>query len=126
LTMPPFSVKENCLPSALPRRACSIVSPWSSATFCAMRWPRELNHGPFPIVVEALDEPHYLAWTWGHESDDHPVTLVEWRLSEVESCTQLTLTESGIRTPDHFAGNSEGWDEELAELTALLEATVTT
>lgn len=78
------------------------------------------NHGPFPIVVEALDEPHYLAWTWGHESEETPTTLVEWRLEAMDSGTRLTVTESGIRTPKHFAENSEGWDEELGQLVTYL------
>jgi len=28
----------------------------------------------------------------------------------------VTVTESGIRTPAHFADNSQGWDEELGQL----------
>ena len=78
------------------------------------------GHGPFPIVVEALDEPHYLAWSWGHESTQSATTLVEWRLEETANGTRLTVTESGIRTPKHFAENSEGWDEELGQLVAYL------
>src|SRR5689334_20545868 len=52
-----FSVSENCLPSALPRRACSIVSPCSSPRFCATRCPRALYHGPLPIRSRALTAP---------------------------------------------------------------------
>jgi uncharacterized protein YndB with AHSA1/START domain len=78
------------------------------------------GHGPFTIVVEALDEPHYLAWSWGHEPGATATTLVEWRLAATETGTRLTVTESGIRTPDHFTENSEGWDEELAQLVELL------
>jgi uncharacterized protein YndB with AHSA1/START domain len=75
---------------------------------------------PFPIVVEALDAPHYLAWSWGHESTQSATTLVEWRLEETPTGTRLTVTESGIRTPEHFADNAQGWDEELAQLVDLL------
>ena len=49
------------------------------------RWHRAVHLGrprPFPIVVEALDEPHYLAWSWGHEPTQSATTLVEWRLAE--------------------------------------------
>lgn len=74
------------------------------------------DHGSFPIVVEAVEAPSYLAWTWGHESEDHPTTLVEWRLQPADGGTVLTLTESGIRAPEHFADNSQGWDEELGQL----------
>ena len=49
-----FSVSESCLPSGLPIRACSMVSPCSSATFCATRWPRALYHGPLPMRSRAL------------------------------------------------------------------------
>src|SRR3954470_23863040 len=54
LTTPPFSVSDSCLPSALPRRACSMVSPWSSPRFCATRCPRWLYHGPLPMRSRAL------------------------------------------------------------------------
>ena len=46
------------------------------------------GHGPFPIVVENLDEPHYLAWSWGHESTQSATTLVEWRLEETADGTR--------------------------------------
>jgi uncharacterized protein YndB with AHSA1/START domain len=75
------------------------------------------GHGSFPIVIEVVDAPRYLAWTWGHESTEVPTTLVEWRLAPTEGGgTLLTVTESGIRTPERFADNSQGWDEELAQL----------
>lgn len=78
------------------------------------------DHPPLPICVEALDEPHYLAWTWGHESEESPPTLVEWRLDPMDTGTRLTVTESGIRTPEHFTENSHGWDEELDHLVTYL------
>lgn len=78
------------------------------------------GHQPFPIVVESMDEPHYLAWSWGHESTQSATTLVEWRLEKTGEGTRLTLTETGIKAPKHYAENSQGWDEELAELVSYL------
>ena len=82
------------------------------------------DYGSFPIVVEAVDPPTYLAWTWGHETDEQPTTLVEWRLEPTADGTLLTVTESGIKTPAHFAENSQGWDEELGELVDYLAGAV--
>src|SRR4051795_5062378 len=54
VTGSPFSVSAVVLLMLLPRRAISSVSPWRSATFCAMRAPLALNHGPAPIRSRAL------------------------------------------------------------------------
>jgi uncharacterized protein YndB with AHSA1/START domain len=79
------------------------------------------GHGSFPIVIEVVEPPTFLAWTWGHETTEVPTTLVEWRLARTDDGgTLLTVTESGIRTPERFADNSQGWDEELAQLVAYL------
>ena len=82
------------------------------------------DYGSFPIVVEAVEPPTYLAWTWGHETDEQPTTLVEWRLEATVAGTVLTVTESGIKTPTHFAENSQGWGEELSELVDYLAGAV--
>ena len=74
------------------------------------------GHGAFPIRVEAVNAPAYLAWTWGHEDGSPGVTLVEWELEPDRQRTRLTVTESGIVTAEHHSENSQGWDEELAEL----------
>jgi uncharacterized protein YndB with AHSA1/START domain len=84
------------------------------------------NDETFPIVIEVVQAPTYLAWTWGHETPEVPTTLVEWRLEPTEAGgTRLTLTESGIRSPERFADNSEGWDEELGQLLDYVRAAVT-
>src|SRR5215831_17252078 len=49
-----FSVGENSLKRMLPSRACSIVSPCNSPTFCATRCPLALYQGPLPIRSRAL------------------------------------------------------------------------
>jgi uncharacterized protein YndB with AHSA1/START domain len=79
----------------------------------------------FPIVIEVVEAPTYLAWTWGHETDAVPTTLVEWQLERTsDGGTLLTVTESGIRTPERFADNSQGWREELGQLLDYLTAAV--
>jgi uncharacterized protein YndB with AHSA1/START domain len=86
------------------------------------------GHDPITIRVEVIREPTLIAWSWGHETDQEPTTLVEFALSESRSDdgsgagarTTVTVTESGIRTPAHFAENSQGWDTELGQLVEYL------
>lgn len=88
----------------------------------AMIWK---EHGSFAVRVEAVEPPTRLVWSWVHEADtpfdDAPATRVEWTLSEREGGgTTLRLRETGFRTDLHHRQNTQGWDEELAELVALL------
>ena len=74
------------------------------------------------VRIEKLDPPTHLAFTWGHESDDDPTTLVEWTLTaRDDGGTTMHVRESGFRTEQHRAGNVEGWDSETAELVAFLD-----
>jgi uncharacterized protein YndB with AHSA1/START domain len=96
-----------------PQRAAWDLRPGGTGTFF---WE---GYGEFPIEVVSVEEPGYLAWRWGMESDE--VTLVEWWLDErPDGGTTLRMRESGFTTPKHRAGNDEGWTEELGELVALL------
>ena len=85
------------------------------------------GHGDFPIRVEAVRAPRYLAWRWPREAGGDPVggrdsTLVEWWVEPGEQGgTTLRVRESGFADPRHRAGNDEGWTEELAELVALVD-----
>jgi uncharacterized protein YndB with AHSA1/START domain len=105
-----------------PQRAAWDLRPGGTGTFW---WD---GHGSFPIQVEAVDPPRYLAWTWGREAEIDPAsqesaTLVEWWVEPREGGgTTLRMRESGFQLPAHRAGNDEGWTEELGELVALLEA----
>lgn len=88
----------------------------------AMSWEA---HGRFAMRVEVVEPPHRLVWSWVHEAgvafDDAPSTRVEWTLSaRAGGGTTLHLRESGFRTDLHHGQNTKGWDEELAELVALL------
>jgi uncharacterized protein YndB with AHSA1/START domain len=106
----------NELARWFPQRARWDLRPGGTGTFF---WE---GQGDFPIEVVSVEEPHYLAWRWGMESDE--TTLVEWWLDErLDGGTTLRLRESGFKTERHRDGNSQGWDEELGELTELLSQT---
>jgi uncharacterized protein YndB with AHSA1/START domain len=103
-----------------PQRASWDLRPGGKGTFF---WE---GHGSFPIRIEAVDPPSYLAWRWGSAAEEDPstsdsATLVEWWVEPgAQGGTTLRLPESGFRTESGRAGNDEGWTEELAELTDLL------
>ena len=83
------------------------------------------SHGRFAMRVEEVEAPHRLVWSWIHEPnvafDRAPSTRVEWVLTAREDGgTTLRLRESGFLTDDHHQQNTEGWDEELAELVDLV------
>jgi uncharacterized protein YndB with AHSA1/START domain len=82
--------------------------------------------GRYAIRVETFEPPTRLSWRWAREAstplDGGQTTLVEWTLEPLAADrTRLVLRESGFRAPEHHRGNSEGWDEELAELRTYLE-----
>ncbi|MYV99368.1 SRPBCC domain-containing protein [Streptomyces sp. SID3343] len=90
---------------------------------------RNAEHGDFPVRVEKVDPPNYLAYRWasgfpGEELRDDNSTLVEFRLTAEGDKTRLSVVESGFaalagseelrRTV--VEGNSEGWPQELDAL----------
>lgn len=103
-----------------PQRASWDLRPGGTGTFF---WD---GRGEFPILVEAVDAPRYLAWRWALEAGSDPVsdesaTLVEWWLgARADGGTTLRIRESGFRTQEHRTGNEQGWTEELAELVGIL------
>ncbi|MCV0403197.1 MAG: SRPBCC domain-containing protein [Chloroflexi bacterium] len=85
------------------------------------------GHGWFPIRVEAVDPPRYLAWRWGLESEADPTTdatstLVEWWVEPSGEGTLLRMRESGFHQAEQRENNDGGWTSELAELVSLLAA----
>jgi uncharacterized protein YndB with AHSA1/START domain len=83
--------------------------------------------GRYAVRVEAAEAPTRVVWRWAREADT-PVgeaaqsTTVEWTLTSLAGDrTRLDLYEWGFVDPAHQRGNSDGWDEELAELQALVE-----
>lgn len=81
--------------------------------------------------VERVEEPAVFAYTWrihGLPTDDPRRTYVEFTLEPVEGGTRLTVVETGFaQLPDDahraaFDGNVRGWESELGELGAYLDA----
>lgn len=80
------------------------------------------GYGDYPVRVEAVEAPRYLAWRWAREAGGQPVTLVEWWVEDrADGGTTLRVRESGFTDPQHRTGNEEGWTEELAELVVLVD-----
>jgi uncharacterized protein YndB with AHSA1/START domain len=94
---------------------------------------REVEGMPFVCAVEAMEAPNLLALRWNprHENatdlDEHPTTVVEFRLEEVDAGTRLSIRESGF---DQFSPadrsfirerNANGWDAQAKLITAYLD-----
>ena len=88
----------------------------------AFAWEK---HGSLALRVEEVDPPRRFVWSWVHEADvpfeEAPATRVEWTLTSLENGgTRLHLRESGFLTDHHHRQNTEGWEEELDQLSAYL------
>lgn len=92
------------------------------------------HHGDFPVRVEKVDPPHYLAYRWasafpGEDLRDDNSTLVEFTLTAEGARTRLRVVESGfaaLAAPEEqrsgaFRDNSGGWPMELEALKARAE-----
>lgn len=87
------------------------------------------NHGRFAFRVEIMDPPTRLVWRWARDADtaleDGVTTTVEWLLEPTpDGGTRLELRESGFVLEKDREANDGGWDAELGELVALLDAAV--
>ncbi|MEU1040564.1 SRPBCC domain-containing protein [Streptomyces sp. NPDC005551] len=90
---------------------------------------RNPEHGDFPVRVEKVEPPTYLAYRWtsafpGEELREDNSTLVEFTLAREGERTRLRVVESGftalagsedLRMRNH-KDHSEGWPLELAAL----------
>jgi uncharacterized protein YndB with AHSA1/START domain len=87
------------------------------------------EHLTFEVCIERVEPEHYLAWRWhpypsdpNQDYSNEPTTLVEFRLEETGSGTELTVIESGFsRIPLHrrdeaFRMNEGGWTEQMGNL----------
>ncbi len=92
---------------------------------------RHSRHGDFPMRVEKVDPPRYLAYRWvsafpGEELRDDNSTLVEFTLTPEGTGTRLRVVESGfagLPTPEDNRRNvikdhTGGWEQCLATLAA--------
>jgi uncharacterized protein YndB with AHSA1/START domain len=87
------------------------------------------EYGDFPVRVEKVDPPTYLAYRWasafpGQELRDDNSTLVEFRLTPEGDQTRLSVVESGFAMlsgpadvrDQALKDNSGGWPMELDAL----------
>ncbi|MGG1396578.1 SRPBCC domain-containing protein [Bacillus salipaludis] len=97
----------------------------------------ETRFGNFPVLIERMDPPNYLACRWassfpGEEPREGNSTLVEFTLTSKEDGTVLRVVETGFAklatTHDErmkfFRENTEGWKQQLDYLSQLAEKTV--
>ncbi|GAB3715557.1 SRPBCC domain-containing protein [Mariniluteicoccus flavus] len=95
------------------------------------------TYGEFPVRVEKVDPPSYLAYRWasafpGAELRDDNSTLVEFLLSIEGDATRLRVVESGFGSltgpEDHrdkaMDQNADGWGHVLADFRTRVEATL--
>jgi uncharacterized protein YndB with AHSA1/START domain len=92
---------------------------------------RHSEHGDFPIRVEKVDPPKYLAYRWvsafpGEDLREDNSTLVEFTLTPEGDGTRLRVVESGfagLPTTDDNRDNvikdhTAGWEQCFAALAA--------
>ncbi|WP_155368581.1 SRPBCC domain-containing protein [Catellatospora vulcania] len=95
---------------------------------------KNAEHGDFPVRVEKVDPPTYLAYRWasafpGEELRADNSTLVEFTLTAEGAKTRLRVVESGFAALNGseelrrgaVEGNSGGWPLELDALKARAE-----
>lgn len=87
------------------------------------------EHGDFPVRVEKVDPPTYLAYRWtsafpGEELREDNSTLVEFTLTEEGGGTRLRVVESGFAAlagseelrSQNLKDHTQGWPLELDAL----------
>lgn len=94
----------------------------------------ETKYGTFPVLIEKVDPPHYLACRWassfpGEEPTTGNSTLVEFTLTETDGGILLKVIESGFSQltvseleQRHFLEeNVKGWAQQLEVLQKRVE-----
>lgn len=95
---------------------------------------RHSQHGDFPVSVEKVDPPHYVAYRWlsafpGESPREDNTTLVEFTLTEEGDKTRLRVVETGfakLPTPEDnrqniISDHTKGWSSCIDELKARAE-----
>lgn len=96
---------------------------------------KNTTYGDYPVRVEKVDPPTYLAYRWasafaGQALTKENSTLIEFRLSAEGDQTRLRVVESGfaaliggdeLRT-QAFTDNTQGWGEQLEILKSRVES----
>jgi uncharacterized protein YndB with AHSA1/START domain len=83
----------------------------------------------FFVEIVKMDAPEAFSWRWhpgskqpGEDNSSQPMTLVEFRLTEVEGGTLVTVVETGFdrlslaRRARVLEENDKGWEFQLASL----------
>ncbi|MFD7866403.1 SRPBCC domain-containing protein [Streptomyces sp. NPDC057682] len=126
VAQPGFWVADKAsLPGTVAKQGASMVA-------------RNAEHGDFPVRVERVEPPTYLAYRWtsafpGEELREDNSTLVEFTLTPEGDGTRLRVVESGFAT---LAGSEElrgqnrkdhsgGWPLELDALKSRAEQPAT-
>jgi uncharacterized protein YndB with AHSA1/START domain len=112
---------EATLPGTVAREGESMVA-------------RNAHHGDFPVRVEKVEPPTYLAYRWvsafpGEELREGNSTLVEFTLTPEGDKTRLRVVESGFAAlagseelrRRAFKDNTGGWPEVLDAFTTRAE-----
>ncbi|MFI8930426.1 SRPBCC domain-containing protein [Streptomyces sp. NPDC053474] len=99
---------------------------------------RNPEYGDFPVRVEKIEPPTYLAYRWasafpGEELREDNSTLVEFILTPEGGKTRLRVVESGFAAlagPEELRGkavqdNTGGWQQELDALKSRAEQPTT-
>ena len=95
-----------------------------------MRW-EQYDNAELPLAIKVVEPMTVFAYCWavnGAPEGDPRQTYVEFVLDPTPSGTRLTVTESGFaQLPDEwlepsYQGNQQGWQAELDELVAYLDA----
>ncbi len=87
------------------------------------------EHVVFDVIIERIEPERLFSWRWHPYAVDptidyskEPTTLVVFELREVEGGTLLSVVESGFnnvppsRRLEAFRMDSNGWDEQLANI----------
>jgi uncharacterized protein YndB with AHSA1/START domain len=95
---------------------------------------KNAEYGNFPVRVEKVDPPTYVAYRWvtafpGEELREDNSTLIEFTLTREGDKTRLRVVESGFETlPTSeeargklFTDNASGWPQVLAAFKARAE-----
>jgi uncharacterized protein YndB with AHSA1/START domain len=95
-----------------------------------MRW-EQYDNGEQTLAIKVVDPRSVFAYCWGISAapeGDPRRTYVEFALEPTAAGTRLTVSESGFaQLPDawleqSYEGNTKGWQSELGELVAYLDA----
>lgn len=89
----------------------------------------DTKYGQFPVLIEKVEPPNYLACRWassfaGEEPTGENSTLVEFKLASKDGGTFLTIVESGFshlavseqERSKFFNGNVHGWEMQVEVL----------